>query len=63
MKRAKLILYLLRSGCVLLREGSKHSIYKNLFTGTQTTIPRHNTLLVNTARGICKQLGVRPPKF
>ncbi len=33
MKRAKLIAHLLRSGCILLREGAKHSIYRNLFTG------------------------------
>ena len=63
MRRIKLIAHLIRSGCVLLREGAKHSIYRNLFTGVQTTVPRHTVLLVNTARGICKQLGVSwPPK-
>ena len=29
----------LRNGCILLREGAKHSIYCNLFTGAQTTVP------------------------
>ena len=63
MKRTKLIAHLLRSGCILLREGGKHSIYRNLLTGTQTSIPRHTFLLMSTARAICKQLGVPwPPK-
>ncbi|KKU50121.1 MAG: YcfA-like protein [Parcubacteria group bacterium GW2011_GWB1_49_7] len=58
MNRAKLILHLLKHGCILLREGSRHSIYKNLITGAQTTVPRKSTLLLFTAKGICKQLGV-----
>ncbi|MEK7554145.1 MAG: type II toxin-antitoxin system HicA family toxin [Patescibacteria group bacterium] len=62
MNRAKLIVHLLRNGCILLREGAKHSIYRNLFTGAQTTVPRHKTLLVSTARGICRQLGVSWPQ-
>ncbi len=63
MKRLKLLIYLLRNGCVLVREGSKHSIYRNLSNGAQTTIPRHKVLLITTARGICKQLGLPwPPK-
>ncbi len=58
MNRAKLVLHLLRHECILLREGSKHSIYKNLITGSQTTVPRKSKLLLFTAKGICKQLGV-----
>jgi len=58
MRRKALIRLLLMGGCVLLREGAKHSIYKNLFTGAQTSVPRHAFLLKNTAQIICKQLGV-----
>lgn len=58
MKRTRLVAHLLRNGCVLLREGAKHSIYRNLFIGVQTSVPRHANLLESTARRICKQLGV-----
>ncbi|MEK7144952.1 MAG: type II toxin-antitoxin system HicA family toxin [Patescibacteria group bacterium] len=63
MKRARLVAHLLRNGCILLREGAKHSIYRSLFTGVQTSVPRHSVLLISTARAICKQLGTPwPPK-
>ena len=58
MNRVRLVLHLLRNGCILLREGSKHSIFRNLFTGAQTSVPRHPSLLEPTARAICRQLGV-----
>ncbi|HEY4487400.1 MAG TPA: type II toxin-antitoxin system HicA family toxin [Candidatus Paceibacterota bacterium] len=58
MNRAAFIKHLEKNSCFLLREGAKHSIYRNLRTGQQTTVPRHAKLLTTTARSICKQLGV-----
>ena len=61
MRRIKLVAHLLHNDCILLREGAKHSIYRNLLTGVQTSVPRHASLLESTARAICRQLGVSWP--
>jgi len=42
MKRSELIRHLSKNGCVLLREGSRHSIWRNIRGGHMTAIPRHN---------------------
>jgi predicted RNA binding protein YcfA (HicA-like mRNA interferase family) len=41
MKRSALIRHLAKHGCKLLREGGRHSIWKNTKTGEITAIPRH----------------------
>lgn len=41
MKRNKLIKYLDKNSCCLVREGGKHSLYKNTETGNMSTVPRH----------------------
>jgi predicted RNA binding protein YcfA (HicA-like mRNA interferase family) len=33
MKRNAFIKYLVQNGCKLVREGSKHTLYKNIKTG------------------------------
>jgi mRNA interferase HicA len=43
MNRRALIRYLKAHGCVLFREGGKHSVYHNPATGQQTAVPRHKT--------------------
>ena len=41
MKRQLLIKHLTANNCVLLREGKKHSLYKNTSNGKFTAVPRH----------------------
>ncbi len=58
MKRKDLIRHLERYNCFLLREGAKHSVYKNLSNGKSTTVPRHRETKESLARKICDDLGV-----
>lgn len=58
MKRKDLIKYLIIYGCVLEREGKRHTIYYNPVSNKSTTIPRHNEINTFTARGICKDLEI-----
>jgi mRNA interferase HicA len=58
MKRNKLIKYLDKNSCCLVREGGKHSLYKNTETGNMSTVPRHAEIKENLCRKICKDLGI-----
>jgi len=44
VKRKDLIKYLLKYGCVLEREGKKHSLFYNPDTGKSVTVPRHSEI-------------------
>ncbi len=58
MKRIDLIRHLESQGCVLVREGSKHSIYKNLKNRQMTSIPRHREVKEHLAMKIWDDLGI-----
>ena len=58
MKRNKFIKYLEQNSCLLIREGNRHSLYKNTSTGEISTIPRHLDIKENLCRKICKDLGI-----
>jgi len=63
VKRRELIRHLERFGCVLVREGAKHSRYINLVDPRRTTtVPRHTEIADLLARKICRQLGIPDPK-
>ncbi|MGH7351536.1 MAG: type II toxin-antitoxin system HicA family toxin [Candidatus Methylomirabilales bacterium] len=63
MKRRELIRHLERFGCMLVREGAKHSRYVNLADARRTsTVLRHTEIADLLARKICRQLGVPDPK-
>lgn len=62
MKRGDLIRYLREHGCVLLREGGRHSWWHNPGQNKRSAIPRHNEIVDVLARKICKDLGVPPIK-
>ncbi len=63
MKRRELIRHLERFGCVLVREGAKHSRYINLADPRRTsTVPRHTEIDDLLAQKICRQLGIPGPK-
>jgi mRNA interferase HicA len=54
MKRGDLIRYLRENGCVLLREGGRHSWWHNPNQNKRSAIPRHNEIVDILARKICK---------
>jgi predicted RNA binding protein YcfA (HicA-like mRNA interferase family) len=61
MKRTDLIRHLESHGCIFVREGGKHTVYKNPVNGAYSTVPRHNMLKKHLAHRICKDLGVPLP--
>ena len=56
MKRNQLIKHLRTHGAILLREGSRHTIYRKGQLKTQ--VPRHQEIVDELARKICKDLDV-----
>ncbi len=61
MKRDDLLRHLRQYGCVLLREGGKHSVYVNRVTQKVTTVPRHREIDDFLAKKICRDLDVEKP--
>ena len=62
MKRAKLVGHLHAHGCELIREGSKHSVFRNPASGQTAPVPRRREIDATLVRAICKELGVAYPK-
>jgi hypothetical protein len=50
VKRRDLIGHLIKEGCVLHREGSKHSVFLNPEKGHMATLPRHREIETHLAR-------------
>jgi predicted RNA binding protein YcfA (HicA-like mRNA interferase family) len=61
MKRTDFIRYLLKCGCVLAREGAKHSVYLNPIAKRVSTVPRHREVNDFLAKKICADLGILFP--
>jgi predicted RNA binding protein YcfA (HicA-like mRNA interferase family) len=61
MKRRDLIRHLETHGCVLLREGGRHSVYVNHQRGKVSTVPRHREINDFLARKICRDLEIPEP--
>ena len=62
MKLTDLVRYLRSQDCELLREGSRHSWWRNRSSNKRTAVPRHNEIPDLLAKKICKDLGVPPLK-
>ena len=62
MKRRLLIDYIVSNGCVLLREGSRHTIFYNPNTKRTSSVPRHYEINDYLAKKICKDLGIPEPR-
>ena len=62
MKRRDLISHLEKEGCVLHREGSKHTVFLNTENGHLAAVPRHREIEIVLARKICRQLDISIPK-
>ncbi len=58
MKRRNLIDHLTSNGCVLLREGGKHTIFYNPNTKKTSSVPRHAEINDYLVKKICKDLGI-----
>jgi mRNA interferase HicA len=61
VKRHDLIVHLRKHGCVLIREGAKHSWWGNPANGRRTAVPRHREIDEHLARKICRDLGIPEP--
>ena len=58
MKRRELLRHLGEQGCVLLREGGRHSWWHNPQLNRRSAVPRHNEINDHLARKICRDLGI-----
>lgn len=60
MKRKSLIRYLVKNGCVFIREGANHSVFFNPLLNKTSVVPRHSEINDFLAKKICKDLGISP---
>ena len=60
MKRIKFLKHLRRNNCTLIREGGRHSWYKNNSNGKRSAVPRHQDINDLLTKKICKDLGIPP---
>ncbi|MBI2452623.1 MAG: type II toxin-antitoxin system HicA family toxin [Parcubacteria group bacterium] len=58
MLRKDLLRYLRAHGCLLVREGQRHSVFINPKLERTSTVPRHNEINDFLAEKICKDLGI-----
>ncbi len=58
MKRSALIRHLQRRGYRRIREGARHSWWRNERSGRLSAIPRHREIDDILARKICRDLGI-----
>jgi hypothetical protein len=59
MKRQAFIRELEQEGCVFVRHGKRHDVYRNPATGQQAPVPRHREIAETLCDVIRKQLGVK----
>lgn len=62
MKRRAFLKHLNKHGCILLREGGKHSWFINPSNNKRSSVPRHNEINDILAIKICKDLGIQAVK-
>ena len=62
MKRREFLRHLESQGCVMLREGGKHTVYLNPKHRKTSTVPRHTEIRDFLAKKICKDLEIDTPK-
>ena len=58
MKRNALIRHLQRQGCRPIREGARHSWWRNERGDRRSAVPRHREINDILARKICQDLGI-----
>jgi mRNA interferase HicA len=63
MNRRELLRHLRRQGCIMLREGSNHTVYIQTARGKTSTVPPHREIDDFLARKICRDLEIPGPKL
>jgi predicted RNA binding protein YcfA (HicA-like mRNA interferase family) len=63
VKHRDLLNHLRKEGCILHREGARHSVFLNPENGHLATVPRHREIEILLARKICRQLDIPVPKI
>lgn len=58
MKRQAFIRELELAGCVFVRHGRRHDVYRNPANGRQAPVPRHREIADTLCEEIRKQLGI-----
>lgn len=58
MKQHVLLKHIENHGCVLIREGKRHSIYWNPIAKKQSVVGRHKELSDLLCNKVCKQLDI-----
>lgn len=58
MKRQAFIRGLEQAGCVFVRHGKRHDVYRNPANGRQAPVPRHREIAATLCEVIRKQLGL-----
>ncbi|MEX0939065.1 MAG: type II toxin-antitoxin system HicA family toxin [Pirellulales bacterium] len=61
MKRHALIRHLQQNGCLLVREGRRHSWWGNPTNNRRSAVPRHSEIPDPLARKICRDLSIPVP--
>jgi len=56
MKKGELIKRIKAKGCIFVKHGKKHDVYKNPRTGVVERVPRHNDINEILAGAIIKRL-------
>ena len=56
MKRGALLKRLKAQGCVFIKHGKKHDVYKNPRTGAEDRVPHHSDINETLANYIIKNL-------
>ena len=61
MKRLDLIRRLSEEGCVFVRNGGSHDVYRNVITGRAEAGPRHREINEHLAKSIIRKLSAPAP--
>ncbi len=61
MKLRDLERHLTEHGCVVVREGGNHTLWRNPLAGKVAPVPRHKEIKEGTIRAICRQLEINRP--
>ena len=61
MKRREFLRHLRFHGCILKREGARHSLYENPANGIVEAVPRHVEVDNRLVEKICKRLEIPLP--
>jgi len=56
MKNGELLKRIKAQGCVFVKHGKKHDVYKNPRTGIEERVPRHNDIHEILAKRIIQRL-------